>query len=72
VFECEMDLFWETNKPLSTKEIIEIEIFRIFRYFSNEWKTGERYRAERIGERAESWPTPTLILKEGEIELFQQ
>ena len=32
--ECEMDLFWEINIPLSIKEMIEMGIFRIFRCFS--------------------------------------
>jgi len=33
---------------------------------------GARYIAERIGERAEPWPTPTLVLNAREEKLFQE
>ena len=37
-----MDLFYEINNPLSTKEMIEIGIFKIFKWFSKERKTGDK------------------------------
>ena len=36
------------------------------------WRKETRYRAERIGERAEPYPTPTLTLKNREEKLFQK
>ena len=48
-----MDLFWEMNNLLSTKEIIEMGIFKIFKQFSKERKTGDKQKIERIGERAD-------------------
>ena len=38
----------------STKERMEIGIFRFFILFSKIWRIGDRYKAERIGERADS------------------
>ena len=35
------------------------------------WKTGEIYKADNIGERAEPCSIPTLILKKWEEKLFQ-
>ena len=40
--ECEIDLFWEMKSPLSIKEIMEMGIFRIFKWFSKERKTGDK------------------------------
>ena len=28
--------------------------------------------AERMGDRAEPWPTPTLVLNKGDMKLFQR
>ena len=39
--------------PLSTNKRIEMEIFRFFNHFSRIYKNGVRYKAERIGERAD-------------------
>ena len=63
--------FWKKRKHniVATKEV-HIQMF--FRCFSREWKTGERYKAKSIGDRAEPCPTPTLMLKEGKIKSFQQ
>ena len=47
-------------------------IFKIFNYFSRIWRIGDKYKADRIGERANSWPTPILTLKKGEEKLFQK
>jgi len=51
------------RRPLSTNDRIEILRSRFFKYFSRIWRNGKRYKAERIGERANSWPTPTLTSK---------
>ena len=48
---------------------MEIGIFRLFTRFS---KMGERYKAERIGERADPCPTPMSTLKDGEEISFQR
>ena len=49
-------------------------IFRFFNLFSKMWKIDNKYNANRIGERAKPWPTPTptSILKKGEKKLFQK
>ena len=36
------------------------------------WRKDERYKADRIGKRAEPWPTPTFTSKDGEVKLFQK
>ena len=69
-FETTKDLFWEMKRPLFTKEIMEIGIFRFFNLFSRIWKTGKRYNTDKIGERAESCPIPTSTLKREEENLF--
>ena len=58
-------------RPSSTNERIEIGIFRFLRCFSRIYKNRVRYKADRIGERADLWPTLTLALKTGECRLFQ-
>jgi len=57
-------------RPLSTNERIEMRIFRFFKCFSRMYENGERYKAERMGERADPWPTPTLTSNIGEERLF--
>ena len=42
MFEWGIYLFWEMKSLLSTKEMIEMGIFRIFKHFSRIWKMGER------------------------------
>ena len=54
VFGTTRDLFWEIKRLLFTKERMEIGIFRFLILFSKIWRIGERYKAERIGERADS------------------
>ena len=66
------NLSWETKSPLSTKKIIEIRIFRIFSLFSKIWKMEERYKADKMGDKAEPCPTSTLTLKWWEEKLFQK
>jgi len=65
------DLFHATMRPLSTNERMEIGIFRFLRCFSRIYKNGVRYKADKMGERADPWPTPTLISKSGECKSFQ-
>jgi len=33
---------------------------------------GARYKADRIGERVEPWPTPTFTLKGGKVKEFYE
>jgi len=42
VLEYDMDLFWEMNNPSSTKKMMEMGIFKIFKQFSKEWNTEDR------------------------------
>ena len=46
--------------------------FLDFSFFSKILKIRERYRVDKMGERAELCPTPTSILKEEEEKLFQR
>ena len=45
-------------------------IFRFFNHFSRIYKNRVRYKAKRIGERADPWPTPTLTPKVEEEKSF--
>ena len=54
----------------SIKERVETRFFRFSNFFSKIWKIGERYKAERIGKRADSYSTLTLMLKKEEEKLF--
>ena len=67
----EKDLLWAIKRPLSIKERMEMGIFRIFKQFSRIWRTEARYKTDKMGDRAEPCPTPTLTLKKGEENLFQ-
>ena len=66
-----IDLFCVMKRPSSTKERIEMGIFRMLRCFSRIYENRVKYKAERIGERADPWPTPILTLKSGNVKLFQ-
>ena len=66
------DLLWVTKSLSLTNNKKEIGIFRFFNQFSKIWRKDNKYRVERIEDRAESCPTPMLILKEGELRLFQK
>jgi len=57
-------------RPSSTKERIKTRILRFSKHFSNIYRKGERYREERMGERADPWPTPMLMSNIGEERLF--
>ncbi len=56
-----IDLFYAMIRLFSMKEGIEMGIFRFLRCFSRIYKNRVKYKAERIGERADPWPTPILI-----------
>ena len=47
------DLFCVIMRPSSTNERIEIGILRFLRCFSRMCKNEERYKADKIGERAD-------------------
>jgi len=64
------DLFCAIMRPSSTNERIEIGILRFLRRFSRMCKNRERYKADKIGERADSWSTPILASKLGEDRSF--
>ena len=51
--EVTIDLSCEIKSPSSTKERVEIGIFRFFSQFSKIWNIGEIYKAEKIRERAD-------------------
>jgi len=57
-------------RPLSTKERMETGIFRFIRHFSRIYKRGVRYKADKIGERADSWPTLMLTVNDRDDRLF--
>jgi len=58
-------------RPSSMNERMEMGIFRFLRHFSRIYKNRVRYKAERIGKRADSWPTPMLTSKSGDCKSFQ-
>ena len=57
-------------RPSSIKERIEMGILRFLSQFSRIYKKGERYKEERIGERADPCPTSTLTSYIGEEKPF--
>jgi len=54
------------RRLLSTNDRIENFRSRFFKCFSRIWRNGERYKTERMGERADPWPTPILMSKKQE------
>jgi len=44
--------------------------FRFFILFLNVFMIGARYIAERMGERADPWPTPMLVVNFCDVKLF--
>ena len=64
------DLFCVIMRSSSMNEKIEMGIFRFFKRFSRMYKNRVRYKAERMGERADPWPTPTLTSNIGEERSF--
>ena len=67
-----MDLFWDIKRPLSTNERMEIGIFKFNKYFSRIWKIEERYKADKMGKRRESWLTPISALQKEEEKSFHK
>ena len=67
-----IDLFCTIMRPSSTNERIETRIWRFLRRFSRIYKKGERYKADRIGERADPWPTPMFTSKIGDEMSFHK
>jgi len=59
-------------RPSSMKEMIETGILRFLRHLSRIYKKGERYKADRIGERADPWPTLMFTLKVGDEMSFHR
>ncbi len=59
-------------RPSSTKEMIETRILRFLRCLSRMYKKEERYKADKIGERVDSWPTLTFTSKIGEEMSFHR
>jgi len=57
------DFSWEIKRLLSINEMKEIGIFRIFSFFSKMWKIEEKYEANKIGDRADSYSIPMSTLK---------
>ena len=66
------DLFWVIRKLSSRKEKTETGIFRFFTCFLKIWKTGNKYRANKIGKSTEPCPISTLTSKKGKEKLFQR
>jgi len=52
--------------------MIEIGILRFFSHFSKIWRNSERYKADKIGERAKPCPMPTFTLNIDEEKLFHE
>ena len=50
---------------------METVIFKNFKWFSRIWRIRARYKADKIGERTEPYPTPTSTLKKYKEKLFQ-
>jgi len=48
-----IDLFCAIIRPSSINERMEMGIFRFLRCFSRIYKNGVKYKAKRIGERAD-------------------
>ena len=57
------------NNPSSTKEIRETGMLRDFKRFSRIYRRGERYKADKTGDRADLWPFTSYIEEEN---LFHQ
>ena len=66
-----IDLFCVIISPSSTKERMEMGIFRFLRCFSRMYENGDKYKAKRIGERIDPWPTSMLTSKSEDSKSFQ-
>jgi len=54
------------------KKISKTRIFRFLAFFSKIWKIGERYKADKVGDKTKSYSTPTSKLKNREEKLFER
>ena len=61
-----IELFCIIMSPSSTNEKVETGILWILRCFSRIYKKGKRYKADKIGERADPWPTPMFTSNKGD------
>ena len=50
--------------------MIKMEIFKFFRHFYKIYRKRERYKVDKIEERAEPWPTLMFMLKIDDEKLF--
>jgi len=64
------DFSWEIKRLLSINEMKEIGIFRFFSLFSKIWKIEEKYKANKIGDRANPYSIPMSTLKKEKEKLF--
>jgi len=67
-----IDLFYVIMRPSSTNERIETGLLRILRRFSRIYKKRKRYKTNKTGERANSWPTPTFTSNVGDGKPFHR
>jgi len=51
---------------------MEIGILRFLNLFSRIYRSGERYKVDKMGDSADPWPTPTLTLKKGDERSFHK
>jgi len=65
-------LLYIMRRQSFTNDKIEIFKSRFLRHFSKVWRNGARYKAEKIWERANPWPTLMLMLTEEDEKLFQK
>ena len=49
------------KRPSSTKKMKKVGILRFFKQFSRIYIKGKRYRVDKMDDRAEPCPTPTLM-----------
>jgi len=64
------DFSYDIKSLSSTNNRNEIGNFRFLTCFSKMWKIEDKQRAEKIGNKTEPCPTPTLILKKEEEKFF--
>ena len=60
------------NNPLSTNRKKETEIFRFFILFLKMWKIRAIKKADKMGDSANLWPTPTSTEKKNKVKPFYE
>lgn len=55
---------------LSTNKRKDMGIFKILTLFLKIWKISIIKRADRIGDKADPWPTPIFVLNKEEMKPF--